>query len=145
MQTPNSYEASAGGEHDSQNIRARFWTVSRILNVMFRAIAWFVVTYFLFLVLVPEFGKVLAEFEIELPKLTVLIFQISDLLCMFWFLGVPFFLSIYLGAEVAISIATGRVRRWILRFFWAVVLMLLVGVLIPMVAPLAEVVSGLAN
>lgn len=92
-------------------------------------VTYFWVVFFLFMgiigfcmyYIVPKFKAIFEDFDVELPPVSVLLIEVSDLFVNWWFVGLPLFLTL-----IAVTIVGGEISRrglknlslpWLTRWF----------------------------
>jgi type II secretory pathway component PulF len=104
------------------------------LSVLIHVGAWLLLGYWM-AVRVPFSQAIFADFGVELPELTILVFNVSDLLMALWFVP-PILLAIVIGGDVIVDRWLARQERYQLRLVW-----FLAGLIVPVGALLIVVAA----
>ena len=85
------------------------------------------------------------EFGIELPLITQLVIQFSNLACATSVLFVPFTLVVFAGIEVGIYLMPSSPRKTLINIAYWSLLVLVIGLLgMSLFMPCLSIISGLA-
>ncbi|MCL2710031.1 MAG: type II secretion system F family protein [Planctomycetaceae bacterium] len=106
-ETLRSLEAVAQDERDFSAIRT--YTVIRVIYLCTMCVWMLGPMAFMFLRIIPEFGKIFQDFDTQLPVLTAVVISVGNAFGMYWVLAVPFSLLFVAAAVVFLILQTNAV------------------------------------